>query len=343
VTAPGERLRQLPVPVRPLTSETAGSFLSRLALANSLRIQHVLALTQISSSLRYFSPATDDTRGWSPGTPQLIADLAGRPLPQLAAAIPLLATMTAASTTPVHACRRCAAAKGITGMVIIRARPGDYLCTRHQQWLRGLQRPALTGLPEIAASQRRHDRRTRSIPDNDIARAHQQARNITAQWLESGLHPELTSRWRERTSQLAAMNPGPRTRLDDVITHPEMLAVACLLITAQHSPASARADLAGCLGFPYRPHPLDPLQASLAELAGTGEKTIRDSKIRCQRQEMPSQLRQAGSEVSFDLAYAQLTPRSSDRRTETGHLCWPVPGAIMGQQSEDHKGGHDDR
>jgi len=287
---PDEQLRPLPVPVRLIARETAGSFLTRLALANSLRIPHVLALTAISSSLRYFSPATDDTRGWSESTPERIAALAGRALPELAAAIPLLASMTPASAAPMHACRHCAAAKNITGMVIIRAGPGDYLCTRHHQWLRGHRRPSLAVLPELAASQRRHDRRTRNVPDADIARAHQQARDVTAQWLESGWHPVLTDRWHERNRRLATASPRPETLHADVITHPEMLAVARMLIRARQSPGATPRDIADRLDFPYprRPHPLEPLQARLSQLAGTAEGTLRDNEIRARTRKMPS-------------------------------------------------------
>jgi hypothetical protein len=282
VTAPDERLRRLPVPVRPVARETIGSFLTRLAHANSLRIPHMLSLTAISSSLRYFSPATDDTRGWSESTPERIAALAGRALPELAAAIPLLATRTPAATALMHACRHCAAAKNITGMVIIRARPGDYLCTRHQQWLRGLRRPSLAALPELADSQRRHDRRTRNVPDAEIARVHQQAREITAQWLEAGWHPVLTSGWHERNHRLAAAIPGPEILHADVVTHPEMLAVARLLIKTQHSPGTRPGDIAGRLGFPYpsRPHPREPLHACLARLVSITESTLRDDQNR---------------------------------------------------------------
>jgi hypothetical protein len=270
VTTPGERLRRLPVPVRPASRETIGSFLTRLAHANSLRVPRILALTAISSS-RGFSPATDDTHGWSEPTPERIATLAGRPLPDLAAAIPLLATMTPAATTPLRACGRCAAAKNISGMVIIRARPGDYLCTRHQQWLRGLQRPGLAALPEVTASQLRHDRSTRGVPDADIARAHQQASDITAQWLKTRWHPALTDRWHERNRRLGTTIPGSQILHADVITHPEMLAVARLLISSQRTPGTRPRDIAGRLGFPYpsRPHPLDPLQNHLSRLAAT--------------------------------------------------------------------------
>ena len=156
--APAEPPRCLPVPARLIARETIGSFLTRLAVANSLRVPHLLTLAAITTGTRSFSPATDDTRGWSETTPDRIAALAGRPLPELAAAIPLLATMTPADTAPLRACGHCTAAKNVTGMVITRARARDYLCLRHRQWLPGIHRPSLAALPEVTGSQRRHDR-----------------------------------------------------------------------------------------------------------------------------------------------------------------------------------------
>jgi hypothetical protein len=264
---PAEPLRRLPVPVRLIARETTGSFLTRLAFANSLRVPHLLALAAITTDRRSFTPATDDTRGWAESTPARIAALAGRPLPELAAAIPLLATMTPADTAPLRACRRCTAAKNVTGMVILRARARDYLCVRHQQWLRGIHRPSLAVLPEITGSQRRHDRRTANVPDQDIARAHRQAQDITRQWLEGGWHPALTERWHDRHRRLAAAIPGPKAVLADVITHPEMLAVARLLILRRRAPGIQPREIAARLGIPYPsiPHPLDPLQNHLSQ------------------------------------------------------------------------------
>jgi hypothetical protein len=265
VTAPAEPLRRLPVPVRLIARETTGSFLTRLAFANSLRIPHLLSLAAITA--RGLTPITDDTAGWSASTPDRIAALAGRPLPELAAAIPLLATMSPAGAVPLRACAHCTAAKNIVGMVILRARPRDYLCARHQQWLRGIRRPSLTALPEVTDSQRRHDRRTANVRDQDIDLIHHQAANITSWWLSSGWHPALTERWQRRHRRLAAATPGPEAVLTDVITHPEMLAIARLLIISRHTPGIRPRDIADRLGFPYpsRPHPLDPLQEHLSQ------------------------------------------------------------------------------
>lgn len=151
-------------------------------------------------------------------------------------------------TAPLRACGRCTAAKNITSVIIIRAR--EYLCTRHQQWLRGLHRPSPAALPEITASQRRHYMRTGNIPDTEITLAHQQARRITG-------------RWHERNQQLNAAVPGPRTLHTDVITHPEMLAVARLLIEARRNPRGRPGGHSRTPRLPL-PHPLDPIRRWLS-------------------------------------------------------------------------------
>jgi hypothetical protein len=266
VTAPDELPRRLPVPVRLIARETIGSFLTRLAFANSLRVSHLLSLAGIIRASP-FTAATDDDAGWSASTPDRIAALAGRALPELAAAVPLLAGMAPAGAALLRACGHCTAAKNVTTMVIIRASPRDYLCIRHQRWLRGVDRPSLAALPEVPESQHRHDRHTAHVPDQDIARAHEQAREITGQWLTSAWHPALTERWQRRHHSLAAASPGLEAVLADVITHPEMLAVARLLITSQRTPGIRPQDIADRLGFPYPglPHPLDPLRKHLSQ------------------------------------------------------------------------------
>ena len=58
----------------------------------------------------------------------------------------------------------------------------------------------------------------RGIPDEDIARARQQAQDIIGRWLASGWHPALTGRWHGRRRRLAAALPA--TVLADVIIYP---------------------------------------------------------------------------------------------------------------------------
>lgn len=108
-------------------------------------------------------------------------------------------------------------------------------------------------LPEVTDGQRRHNRRTANVPDQDIARAHRQAQDITKQWLEADWHPALTGRWHDRHRRLAATIPGPGAVLADMITHPEMLAVARLLILRQRAPGAQPRR-------PRRPCPPTPPQ-----------------------------------------------------------------------------------
>jgi hypothetical protein len=55
--------------------------------------------------------------------------------------------------------------------------------------------------------------------------------------------------------------PGPEAVLADVITHPEMLAVARLLIVGQHPPGTQSGEIAARLGFPY---PAAPARSTLS-------------------------------------------------------------------------------
>ncbi len=59
--------------------------------------------------------------------------------------------------------------------------------------------------------------------------------------------------------------------LTDVTTHPEILAIAHLLITSQRTPGNQPQDTAARLGCPYpgSPHPLDPLQSRPSRLPRT--------------------------------------------------------------------------
>jgi hypothetical protein len=61
--------------------------------------------------------------------------------------------------------------------------------------------------------------------------------------------------------------------LIDVITHPEMLAVARLLISSHSSSGARPGEIADRLGFPYprQPHTLDPLQNYLSQLPALTE------------------------------------------------------------------------
>lgn len=268
MTFPPEPLRQLPFAARPFRHETIGSFLTRLASDNRIRIWHMLHLTAISvREQREFTPATDDWTGWSLSTPHRIAALAGRPVAGLAAAFPAVGRFLEDPARPhspqpgklQRACRHCAAARNITSMVIVRARPHDYLCVRHCLWHHGLRDISLRPLPQVTDAQRRHDQHVRKLPASDIADAHQRARAIIEEWATWSWHPDLTSRWQHRLRLIGAGNARHPSPWLDAVTHPELLAVASLLLAARHRDVDAEHEGEARLNFPYRPLPGEPL------------------------------------------------------------------------------------
>jgi hypothetical protein len=274
VAPPPEPLRQLPFTARPFHRETIGSFLTRLASANRIRIWHMLQLTAINvGEQREFTPATDDWLGWSPSTPSRIAALAGRPLAGLATAFPAVAGfLTAPPGLPPpdtgskiqRACRHCTTARNITGMVIVRARPHDYLCTRHSLWHDGIRDIDLRPLPQVTDAQRRHNQRVRNLTAADIADAHQQAHSVIDKWIAWSWHPALITQWQHRLRLInagRARHPSPWL---NAVTHPELLAVAALLLTARHHDIDAEHGIPARLGFPYQASPGEPFAQALA-------------------------------------------------------------------------------
>jgi hypothetical protein len=116
-------------------------------------------------------------------------------------------------------------------------------------------------------------------PDDDLARAHQRAWDVIAQWLAGELHPTLTQRWQDRHRRLSAGHPGPHAVLTDVITHPEMLAIARLLLDSQHSPGIHPGQISARLGFPS---PAVPTLVTPASAIYPGDPAGRHT--RCRRQ-----------------------------------------------------------
>ena len=238
MTPSPEPPRQLPFTPRPFRRETIGSFLTRLACANRIRIWHLLQLTAINvQEQREFTPATDDWLGWSPSTPHRIAALTGRPLAALSAAFPAIAGSQAQPACPPapqagkiqRACRHCTAAQNITSMVIVQARPHDYLCVRHDLWHHGIRDIDLRPLPQVTDAQRRHQ-------------------------------------WQYRLRIIGAADARHPSPWLNAVTHPELLSVASMLLSARHRDINAEREMQSRLGFPYQAYPGEPLTLSLAQL-----------------------------------------------------------------------------
>lgn len=59
--------------------------------------------------------------------------------------------------------------------------------------------------------------------------------------------------------------PHPHRAVANAVTHPELLAVASLLLTARRRDVDAEREVLSRLGFPYQPFPGEPLALSLLD------------------------------------------------------------------------------
>jgi len=194
----------LPVTTPPFPSETLGSYIRRLAIANYLHP---------GEFEEYLHDPVTRRKGVIPAR---LAAASGSPLSVLTLALPELSKYRPPATSgppelrprpelpadfdhyePTVACRHCTAAHGIFGTVTRWAPPHRNVCIRHRRWV-GHVDHALMGLldgreaqldlallPDVVAAER-HQR--------NLARRHGQRRVILA--YRTGLHIAL--RWAER-------------------------------------------------------------------------------------------------------------------------------------------------
>lgn len=231
-------LRALPISLPPMSRETIGSYLHRLADANHITST---AITQLLGISRRYRRGDDDPTGWTPQTLTALATLTGRPGTALTHALPGLRplasldteTAPTTSTTLCVACQHCTASKGIPGIVIQHAASHELLCPRHQRWLHGPEQHALHALPEICTANRRHRRLHRRHDDTTLNTALTQARNLIRDWLDAADQPHLQKRWTQRLNQLrhdpAADPYRPSPYRIELATYPETVLLTGLL------------------------------------------------------------------------------------------------------------------
>ena len=199
------KLRVLPISPPPMSRETIGSYLHRLADANHVTST---AIAQLLGINRRYRRADDDPTGWTPHTITELATLTGRSGIALAQALPALRPLAepdvgaSAATTPCVACRHCAASKGIHGLVIQRAASHEHICLRHRRWLHGPEQHTLHALPELCTANRRHRRLRRRHDDATLNAALTHAQNLIRDWLEADDQPSLQQHWTQRLNQL---------------------------------------------------------------------------------------------------------------------------------------------
>lgn len=190
--------RALPRSVAPFHDETLASYHRRLAAANHLHtddlLVHVTGRSQpIGAAARHL-------------TADQLAAVSRQPRRSLLLALPeLRATTPDAATLPEHGrtiamvnrtrrrpvCRRCTAARGITGEVVCWVRHDQNVCLVHRLWIgagvrKADQQTDLAQLPDLLAAQRRHNNLIRRHSHKLIARAFQDAAHISRRWAEQG-------------------------------------------------------------------------------------------------------------------------------------------------------------
>ncbi|MGR6924374.1 TniQ family protein [[Actinomadura] parvosata] len=244
---PHDVLHRLPVTPPPFHRETLGSYLHRLALANNRPARNLAAL--LGPPSRDFSPISDDTSGWTPSSPQRLATMAGRPLANLAKALPGLASFLA--PTSVHpegtlgrACRCCSARRGAgTALVITHVPVHRHLCLRHQRWTRATDDVPLTNLPEVLHAQLHLTRLAQRHCPGTVGHALSSAQKIIHGWISTEMPVDLQQDWANRLDRVQRHQSGrdllaSAQRL--LTAFPETVELTDLLLTSPRAPADPR-------------------------------------------------------------------------------------------------------
>lgn len=228
----------LPVPVRPLAGEMLASYLRRLAAASHLPVPALMS-------------ALPDWLTWRFTSHQLPPHGTGLPLPATAslhrlAALTATPAATIARTLPIFgggprgparattACRRCAAARGITRPVPVHQAAHEMVCTRHGIWLPppGLPQLNTSACPEIVTAHYRARALLRRCTPEQLIYAQVQAAELIASGLPGR---EPSPGWEQRTQFLRRTNPGlnapAETELIRAARYPGIIALAAQNIT----------------------------------------------------------------------------------------------------------------
>jgi hypothetical protein len=179
-------VRRLPITTPPFPSETVGSYVRRLAIANHLHPG------EFELYLRRRERRVNPAR---------LAAVSGRPLSLLQRALPELRPALDLPAgfdhhEPTLACRYCTAARGISGAVTCWAPPHRNVCLRHRRWVghidpafQGLldgrdSQPDLTLLPDVVSAERRLRRLTRRHGQGPVIGAYRTGLHVVLRWAD---------------------------------------------------------------------------------------------------------------------------------------------------------------
>lgn len=238
----------LPIPARPLAGEMLASYLGRLAAANHLHLLTLLAIMP-----RWLTGKITSHRARLPGSELLpaaaqslhqLAALTGAPATAIARALPVFGGGPQGPARAIAACRRCAAARGVTQPVPVHQPACGMICTRHGIWLARAGQPQLdvTACPEIIIAEHHARRLLRHYPPEQLIRARLKAAQIIIRSPRAA--GETFSGWQQRTRLLRAANPSLNTpaaehELTQAATYPGIIAMSATIITNTRHPAPA--------------------------------------------------------------------------------------------------------
>ncbi len=232
--APGT---QLPVTVRPFAGEMLASYLGRLAAANHLPVTTLTAalpawLTRRFASHHLLPRSTRPPPEAAESLHRLVI-LTGTPATSITRVLPVFGGGPRGPARAITACRRCAAARGITEPVPVHHAAHEMVCTRHGIWLPppGLPQLDVGACPEIITAQHRARRLLRYCIPEQLIHAQVQA----AAPASSGRPGrELSAGWEHRAQLLAKANPGLPTSAEAELTraarYPHMIALTATLL-----------------------------------------------------------------------------------------------------------------
>jgi hypothetical protein len=247
VTCPVVPEGQLPIPARPLAGEMLASYLSRLAAANHLRLLTLLAIMP-----RWLTSKITSHRARLPGSELLpaatkslyqLAALTGAPATAIARALPVFGGGPQGPARAITACRRCAAARGITQPVPVHQPACEMVCTRHGMWLPRAGQPQVdvTACPEIISAEHRARRLLRHCTPEQLLRARLKAAQIVIRSPQAA--GESSRGWQQRTGLLRAANPVLNTpaaeyELAQAATYPGIIAMSAMIIASTPAPGT---------------------------------------------------------------------------------------------------------
>lgn len=205
VSTLADRIRPLPRTVRPVHHETLDSYLHRLAAANGIPSEDLLAYLGATRTRR------------DRDLLERLAVASRQPQPSLLSALVELQYLGAGEARDwrfsyprrwnrhgdaLPACRQCMTARGITTQVVVFIPSYQRVCPRHRRWLGQYRQVDVTGAPEIVQAHRQQRRIARRHGADRTSAADHGAAYVIDRWLRRADPEGIHQRWMQRLDRL---------------------------------------------------------------------------------------------------------------------------------------------